>query len=845
MKIMYVLLGMLLLCTSTFAQEVNPDAVITEQDTLPQATPEQIAFEAAQSAYERYFMQKINPTNNRNELYGELLECFKEYMKCLKGLNETELGEVKEKMRKLRPEFEEAGIYFSSNGDNKTAAQFLECYLNIPRLPFYEGERFTNNANYSAYVFTVAAEMHNARDFENAVSYLQEYIELGEKRYQQTCYKFLAKDLDLLDRLDEENSVLEEGIMNYPNDLELLKQGIMLNMRRNKQEKAMDMLNKALAIAPTDTNLLLFKASIDDQNGRFAEALPVFKAFHEQMPNDLQLSTQLALCYYNLAGMQINESNLASDAEQFKKLRSDAKENYENAITLLEPLSQNEELVKNDQRITFALVDALIQVGRANEANLVQQKAQKTPTQLSEATARNQKGTPNFNEWYEPKLKKILEEWEQRGEFESTSKYQKRVNPEKRKALIVQSRNNLERDFIAEYSHNYNLKELTLKPYDPDHETFRIQTRQGDLYIRVPLENEEAVKFKESWNGVKIENPQFKVDKSGQIRLVAAQFSTPYGKSYDYNANVPLEYQRIKIARPEWNDDDLLADLGDDSSFENNRHAATESEEEAINVGESSVDVNVPRNKEINENTFALIIANEKYKNVEDVPFALNDGRSFKRYCRDVLGVPESNIVHLENGTVGEMTGAIDRIKDFEIAYEGMKLLVYYSGHGVPDPRTNEAYLLPSDATPSNMSTGYKLSRFYSELTANNPQSVTVFLDACFSGAKKNGQVLDVAARGVIQEAREETPTTNMVVFSACTGSQTAYPYDNQKHGLFTFFLLKKLQEDKGKTTYKRLKEYIVTNVRQNSIRLYSKIQQPTTQSALPETEWGNWRLDK
>jgi hypothetical protein len=143
------------------------------------------------------------------------------------------------------------------------------------------------------------------------------------------------------------------------------------------------------------------------------------------------------------------------------------------------------------------------------------------------------------------------------------------------------------------------------------------------------------------------------------------------------------------------------------------------------------------------------------------------------------------------------------------------------------------------------MSTGYKLSRFYSELTANKPQSVTVFLDACFSGAKKDGKVMDQAARGVIQEAREETPTANMVVFSASTGSETAYPYNNQRHGLFTYFLLKKLQEEKGKVTYKKLFDYVETQVKQQSIRLNGKIQTPTVQTPLPPSEWGNWRLDK
>jgi hypothetical protein len=105
--------------------------------------------------------------------------------------------------------------------------------------------------------------------------------------------------------------------------------------------------------------------------------------------------------------------------------------------------------------------------------------------------------------------------------------------------------------------------------------------------------------------------------------------------------------------------------------------------------------------------------------------------------------------------------------------------------------------------------------------------------------------MMDKDARGVIITPREETPTTNMVVFSACTGNETAYPYANQKHGLFTYFLLKKLQEDKGKTSYKHLAEYISRNVKQNSLRLNGKLQSPTAHSALPASEWNGWRLDK
>lgn len=803
----------------------------------------QIYFDSAEVAYAKFFMMKDESAVSKEELYKVLMESFTWYMKCLGEDSSEHLPVIKLKMRRLRAECEVAGIYYSSVGDNKTAAQFLECYLNIAHLPLFEGEQLPRNSQYPAYVFIVAAESHNSRDYESAVNYLQEYIELGEKQNQQTCYEFLATDLEILERYDDEAVVLDEGIMNYPRSLKMLKQAIMLLIRRNNKERAEEMLDRALSLAPNDPNLRLFKATFDDQNGRFEEALPIYKEVYDQNPNNITTIKQLAFCHYNLAGALINKSNSAASKDEFKALRGSATEHFNQAIILLEPISKLPEAVREDQRIVFALSDALTQVGRGAEADGIRERAQQNVSLQVSTVQSEVKSVPNFNEWYQPKLEKILTDWERRGEFEPADKYQKRVNPENRKALIVQSRNSLEQEYIQEYSHTYNLDDLTIKPYDPDHQTYRIQTRQGDIYLKVPISDDEAKKFKDNWSGVKIQTPQFKVDKSGKLLLSKALFATPYGKSYLYDANEQLTYGKIRIARPEWNDDDLLA------SFDNGDVPVVQKEEapidEPINVGESTVDVNVPKNKDRNENTFALILANENYKNVDDVPFALNDGRSFRRYCEEVLGVPSENIICELNVTGNEMTDAIDRMKDFQRAYEQMKLIVYFSGHGLPDPRTNESYLLPTDASPRNISTGYKLSKFYQELTAYHPASVTVFLDACFSGTKKDGVMMDKDARGVIITPREETPTTNMVVFSACTGNETAYPYANQKHGLFTYFLLKKLQEDKGKTSYKHLAEYISRNVKQHSIRLNGKLQTPTAHSALPASEWNGWRLDK
>lgn len=834
MKRLAILLGVLSLTVCSYAQTA-------EQDTAS-VSPQQAMYAFAEEAYTRYFVQKADTASVKDSLYQTLMDCFTGYLKCMDDVDGAQQANMKEKIRRLRPEFETAGIEYSSKGNNQIAYKFLECYLNIPTLPFFEGEQFPQAEQYPAYVFIVAAESHNSRDFETAVNYLKDYIDLGEKRNQQICYEFLAADLEVLKRFDEEIAVLDEGIMNYPQSLKMLKRAVNIYTQFGEKDKAREMFNKAIALAPNDQDLLRFKADIDYQNDRFADALPVYTKYYEQNPNDPYRAKKLAFCHFNLAGSLVNDSNSESDTEKYNELRDQATGHFNKCIDLLESISKNPEVVKDDPMVITVLTEAMTHVGRSADADLVRQNASRVLSLLTDSISDTKKATPNFNEWYKPRLDRVLNEWERRGEFEPAEEYKKRVNPENRNELIRLTINSLESDYIREYSDTYNLEEITIKPYDPDHQTYCIKTKQGDIYLRVPLAGDEAKKFKENWSGVKIQSPQFRIDKSGYLKLATAVFATPDGHYYPYDANVPLEYKKVKISKPEWKEDDPIALIAGNDKPDK---PVVNQPDEPLNVGESAVDIDVPKNKGTNPKAFALIIANEKYKNVEDVPFALNDGKSFKRYCEDVLGIEPQNIFTAFNATQGEMIAAIDRIKDAEASFDNMKLLVYYSGHGLPDPGSQEAYLVPVDASPRNMSTSYKLSKFYQELSAHNPASVTIFLDACFSGAKKDGQVIDKESRGLIITPNEDAPTDNMVVFAACSGNETAYPYNNQKHGLFTFYLLEKLKKDKGQTTYKQLADYVHEKVRQTSFRLQGITQNPSTRSSMPISEWGNWKLVK
>ena len=259
----------------------------------------------------------------------------------------------------------------------------------------------------------------------------------------------------------------------------------------------------------------------------------------------------------------------------------------------------------------------------------------------------------------------------------------------------------------------------------------------------------------------------------------------------------------------------------------------------------SAVDENIPISNKKNTNTFAVIIANENYQSVASVPFALNDGNIFREYCLKTLGIPEKQIKYIPNATgnqIKQQVGWLQTICD--VFGEDAQIIFYYSGHGIPDESNRTAYLLPVDGIGTDITTGYKLDDLYAALGNIPSKNVTVFMDACFSGSTRNdGKEMLVAARGVAIKARSGMPQGNMVVFSAAQGDETAYPDYEEKHGMFTYYLLKKLQDTEGNVTLQELGEYIIDNVRKKSA-VNGKLQTPcVTPSASLDASWREWKL--
>lgn len=265
--------------------------------------------------------------------------------------------------------------------------------------------------------------------------------------------------------------------------------------------------------------------------------------------------------------------------------------------------------------------------------------------------------------------------------------------------------------------------------------------------------------------------------------------------------------------------------------------------QQSVAIPVSMVDENIPVSSQTDENVFVVIIGNEKYEEEAEVPFAENDAKVFYEYCRKTLGISEKHIRLYLNAGYNNIRKAVSWLKQGMTAYgESGRIIFYYAGHGIPNETDKSAYLLPVDGIGRDTESAYSLSKLYQTLGEIPAQSVTVFLDACFSGAKRDGQMMS-SARGVAIKAKPQEAKGNMVIFTAAQGDETAYPFKSQKHGMFTYYLLKKLQETQGDVTLGELGDYLTNEVKRESFDENNKIQTPTV---IPSSAMMNqWRTMK
>lgn len=258
-------------------------------------------------------------------------------------------------------------------------------------------------------------------------------------------------------------------------------------------------------------------------------------------------------------------------------------------------------------------------------------------------------------------------------------------------------------------------------------------------------------------------------------------------------------------------------------------------------VADSDVDVDIPTTKVVNDKTFAVIIANEDYQQEQDVPYAIHDGEIFKEYCIKTLGIPEDHIHLVRDATLNNMRFEMDWLSGILEAHQGeARGIFYYAGHGIPDETSRNAYLMPVDGYVGNMESSFRLDALYAQLGSANADAMFYFIDACFSGATRTGEMI-AQSRGVTVNSKAGVLQGNAVAFTAAQGNETAYVYQEKSHGLFTYYLLKKLKETQGDVSIGELADYLNAQITRLSAEARPKSQHPTSTGTIEE--WREMKL--
>lgn len=255
----------------------------------------------------------------------------------------------------------------------------------------------------------------------------------------------------------------------------------------------------------------------------------------------------------------------------------------------------------------------------------------------------------------------------------------------------------------------------------------------------------------------------------------------------------------------------------------------------------SVVDSDIPETSMDRPDDIAVVIGVKEYEHpdVPDVEYGVRDAQTMKKYLTRTLGFREENIIYVENAGGSDMTRIFGTASSPKgQLYDWVKpgqsdVFVYYSGHGAPNPESGDAYFIPSDTNPNYLSqNGYPVNQLYQNLGILPAASVTVVLEACFSGVSDGGAVVSGISPAVLNVENPIVGMEHGLAFTAGAADQVSTWYNEKQHGLFTYYFLNGLRgaadtNSDRSVTASEMESYLTNEVPYRAQRMHSRKQTP------------------
>lgn len=197
----------------------------------------------------------------------------------------------------------------------------------------------------------------------------------------------------------------------------------------------------------------------------------------------------------------------------------------------------------------------------------------------------------------------------------------------------------------------------------------------------------------------------------------------------------------------------------------------------------------------VDPDAYAVVIGIEKYRSpgIPAVDYAARDARVMYDHLTLAMGFDPRNVLLMTDAQATKTDLEKNLGSWLRNRVEARsRVFIYYAGHGAPNPATGEGYLMPYEADPNYLEdTAYPVSKLHASLAKLPTRSVTVVLDACFSG--QGGRSLLAKGARPLVNVVQAPAAPNAVVLAAAASNQISAGHPERRHGLLTAYLLEAL----------------------------------------------------
>ena len=136
----------------------------------------------------------------------------------------------------------------------------------------------------------------------------------------------------------------------------------------------------------------------------------------------------------------------------------------------------------------------------------------------------------------------------------------------------------------------------------------------------------------------------------------------------------------------------------------------------------------------------------------------------------------------------------------------------------MPSPDGKSLYFLPQGVDKQFIEkTAVSLQEVIAALVASNPKSVKMFIDSCYSGQTRSGEMMIASIRPLAVKSAASSYPNNFTVITASSNDQYSSSSSELKNCIFSFYLMKEMEGDAdgnkdGKITAGEMQEYLSDN---------------------------------